>query len=259
MKHYLFAVLGIILTFPACQTYYAPTGAQTKNVRVSTAEPASASRTVAQLHPLDELIVPYRQSLDERMNSVIGEAKVRLYKERPESPLGNWMADAIQNQVNKLDVNPVDVSIQNYGGIRIPEISEGDITVGKIFELMPFDNMLVILEMSGLMTQRFFDHMAADGGWPISSGANFVLLEGRAQQLTIGGETIQNDRTYRIALPDYIANGGGDCDFLRELAQENTGLLIRDMLIQEVVDQAEAGSPISARLDGRIRWGEEQD
>ncbi|MEL6655798.1 MAG: 5'-nucleotidase [Bacteroidota bacterium] len=256
MKHRLFFAIGATLTLAACQTYYAPTEAKSENLRISTSEPAPATRSLAQIHPLDELIIPYRQSLDERMNTVIGEAGTRLYKEKPESPLGNWMADAIQRQVSKLAIPAVDVSIQNYGGIRIPEISEGEITVGKIFELMPFDNMVVIQEMSGLMVQRFFDHMAADGGWPVSSSARFIIQEGTAQQLTIGGEAIQTDRSYRVALPDYIANGGGDCDFLSDLAQENTGILVRDMLIDEVVDQAAAGSPIIGKMDGRISWKE---
>ena len=256
MKHCLFVAIGITLTLAACQTYYAPTEAKSENLRVSTSEPVPATRSLAQIHPLDELIIPYRQSLDERMNTVIGEASMRLYKEKPESPLGNWMADAIHNQVNKLDIAPVDVSIQNYGGIRIPEIGEGEITVGKIYELMPFDNMVVVQEMTGLVVQRFFDHMAADGGWPISSGARYILQEEKAQQLTIGGEKIQAERNYRIALPDYIANGGGDCGFLSDLAQENTGVLVRDILIDEVVDQAAVGSPINAKIDGRISWGE---
>ena len=253
MKHCLIAVLGIALALPSCHTYYTPSEAESRNLRVRDFAPPGQD---TEAHPLDEIIAPYKESLDERMNTVIGRANKTLTKQRPESTLGNWMADAMQNQVNELDVQPVDVSIQNHGGIRVPELNEGDVTVRHIYELMPFDNLMVILDLSGPMTQRFFDHMAEDGGWPISSGASYVLLQKKAQQLTIGGEAIQADKVYRIAMPDYIANGGGDCDFLRDIPQENTGMLVRDLLIKEVAARSAAGEPITAKVDGRVRWGE---
>lgn len=210
----------------------------------------------ASTHPLQAIILPYKASLDEQMNTVIGSASKRLYKERPESTLGNWITDAIQNQVNRLDIEAVDLSVQNYGGIRISEITPGDITVGKVYELMPFDNMVVVVEMSGRMTQRFFDHMAAGGGWPLSKEASYVLQQDRAKQLRINGKAIESDQTYRIALPDYVANGGNNCDFLMELPRENTGFLVRDLLIKEVIRQTEAGSSIEASIDGRVIMGD---
>lgn len=205
-------------------------------------------------HALEDIISPYRSSLSEQMNTVIGTAQERLFKQKPESNLGNWVADAVHHQAVQLSRDPVDLSIQNYGGIRIPEITAGDINVGKIYELMPFDNLLVIVEMSGTMTQRFFDHMAADGGWPISKEAKYTLEAERAKNVLIDGKPIDLNGTYRISMPDYIANGGGNCDFLRELPRENTGKLVRDALLEEVIQQTKAGEQIYAVVDGRVRW-----
>lgn len=247
MKLRLFSVLLVTTLFVGCNSYYLPSQADSKNLRVKTNESTET-------HPLDEIISPYRSSLVERMGTVIGQADERLFKEKPESNLGNWVADAVHNQAIQLSPNHVDFSIQNYGGIRIPEIAAGDITVGKIYELMPFDNLLVIVELSGTMTQFFFNHMAADGGWPISKEAQYVLEEGQAKQVRILGKAIDPDATYRISMPDYIANGGGNCDFLRELPRENTGHLVRDALIDEVIQRTEAGEQISAKRDGRVRW-----
>ncbi len=232
-----------------CNKYYQPSQANAENLRVKTSATTDGSP-----HALEDIISPYRATLSERMNTVIGQAEERLFKKKPESNLGNWVADAVHNQALQLSKSPVDLSIQNYGGIRIPEVTAGDITVGKIYELMPFDNILVIVEMDGIMTQRFFDHMAADGGWPISKEAKYILAEDGALNVLINGQPIQTDQTYRISMPDYIANGGGNCDFLEDLPRENTGRLVRDALIDEVVQRTEAGETISAQLDGRVRW-----
>ena len=249
MKHILFTVLVVALF--GCNTYYQTKNATTENLRVQTSAPADS-----ETHPLEAIIEPYKSSLDEQMNNVIGSASKALKKERPESSLGNWIADALQNQVNQHLSLPVDVTIQNYGGIRIPEIPPGPIRTGKIYELMPFDNMVVVMNLSGLMTQRLFDHMAAGGGWPVSKEAQYVLQQGRAKQLKIHGKPIQAEATYRIALPDYVANGGNDCDFLKDIPREDTGQLVRDLLIDEVKEQASKGQRIEASIDGRVRMGD---
>lgn len=251
MKIRLYAILFFALLLTTCNKYYTPTKATTENLRVRSDQPKEPAD-----HPLDAIIDPYKSALDEQMTRIIGRASKRLFKERPESTLGNWVADAVQSQAMLISNQPVDASLQNYGGIRIPEVTEGDISVGKIYELMPFDNMLVIVEMSGRMTQRFFDHTAADGGWPVSKEVQYILQQEQAKQLRIGGEAIQMDKTYRIALPDYIANGGGNCDFLRDLPRENTGHLVRDLLIAEVEAQTGDGKTIEANIEGRVRFGD---
>ena len=86
--------------------------------------------------------------------------------------------------------------------------------------------------------------------------AQYVLQQGRAKQLKIHGKPIQAEATYRIALPDYVANGGNDCDFLKDIPREDTGQLVRDLLIDEVKEQASKGQRIEASIDGRVRMGD---
>lgn len=232
-----FQIVVCLLFISGCSRYYVPSAASPVNYRIAPGEATADD-------PLNAIIAPYKTELDAKMNAVIGQVATRLYKEKPSSPLGNWVADALQIETQKLTDQPLDASVQNYGGLRIPELPVGPITLGKVYELMPFDNMQVIVEMSGTMVQRFFDHVAADGGWPVSKEVQFVLKGQRADRLTLNGKPIQPTATYRIALPDYIANGGGNCDFLIDLPRENTGHFVRDLLIQRVQNLTAEGKPL---------------
>ncbi|MEM1215990.1 MAG: 5'-nucleotidase C-terminal domain-containing protein [Bacteroidota bacterium] len=245
MKNLLF--LPFFLLLFTCQRHYLPTEASPQSYRISQQMETANSEEIA------AIIAPYKQSLDEQMNQVIGQAAKRLYKDRPESPLGNWLADLLYRQATALSKQPVDAAYQNYGGIRIPEIAAGPITRSTVYELMPFDNMLVIVEMDGATVQRFFNHLAERGGDPVSEQVQFVLQAGKADQLRLSGQAVERGRTYRIAMPDYIANGGDNANFLTKLPREDTGHLIRDLILAEVEATTE---PITAQLSNRIILGD---
>jgi len=249
---YCLLLASTLISF-TCQRHQLPTTADTSSYRMDRGQAAPED------HPVAMILAPYKNTLDEQMNIAIGTSAQRLYKQKPESPLGNWMADALQQQGKKLSRKAISASIQNYGGIRIPEIPEGPVSLGKMYELMPFDNLLVIVEMTGPQVVQLFNHIAADGGWPVSSEVQFVLNDQKAQRITIDGKALLSDQQYYIAMPDYIANGGSDCDFLIGLPREDTGVLIRDLLIEEVRDLTAAGKNMEAKVTGRINWSGEGD
>ena len=90
------------------------------------------------------MLKPYKDSLSKQMDKVIGFAVNTMYKKQPESALGNLLADCVKLMAEKKYKKKVDVGMVNFGGIR-SYISKGDVTVGKVFELMPFDNLLICL------------------------------------------------------------------------------------------------------------------
>jgi 2',3'-cyclic-nucleotide 2'-phosphodiesterase (5'-nucleotidase family) len=119
---------------------------------------------------------------------------------------------------------------------------------------MPFENMMVVMETDGALLQEFCDHMAASGGWPISDGLEFSIEAGaKAKDIKINGELIQNDKTYRYAVPDYIANGGSDCSFFKDLPQQNSGMLIRDILLKYTKEMGEQGKSLNVPTVKRIK------
>ncbi|MGB1121658.1 MAG: 5'-nucleotidase C-terminal domain-containing protein [Saprospiraceae bacterium] len=201
------------------------------------------------------MIRPYKTTLDAEMNVVIGTNKETMTKGKPESLLTNWFADAVQTMTNQYYKNgTVDFAVSNYGGIRIPNIAAGEITRGKIFELMPFDNMLVVIEMQDTTVQKLFNHMADDNGWPISSNVSYEIQDQKPKNILINGQPLESGKTYKVSISDYLANGGDKCYFLEEGTREDLGVLIRDVLIEYVEQETAAGRQIESRLDNRLKY-----
>ena len=193
-------------------------------------------RTPSDADDIEAMISPYRANLEDTMNEVIGQLEIEMIKSKPNSPLNNWIADVLLSQAQK-EVGDVDFALQNYGGIRIPALGRGDITIGKIYELMPFENMLVVLKAEGKIIQQLLDGIADYGGWPISSGTSFTIENGKAVDITINGQPFDISKKYSFALPDYIANGGDGSHFLKDSERIDLGILVRDAIIKEIRDQ----------------------
>ena len=135
-----------------------------------------------------DMIAPYKEQLDAEMNVVLGVIADDMVKARPNSNLGNWFADLLQTISNIEFDGYVDFAVQNYGGLRVPVVAKGDLTVGDIYEVMPFDNKLVVLNLSGEKTLLLLNRIADYGGWPISSNLTFSIEDDKATNIMIKGE-----------------------------------------------------------------------
>lgn len=190
----------------------------------------------------------YKDSITGSMGKVIGFSPSAMYKKQPESSLGNWMADAIRTQAEKIFGTKVDAAFLNYGGIR-SYISKGDVTVGKVFELIPFDNLLVLQKVRGDSLASFFELMARKGGWPMS-GSAMKIENHRPKDILVNGKSLINDSIYTIANSDYLANGGDNASMLKCFKTINKGVLLRDALIEHIKETTQAGNPVEA-IKGR--------
>ncbi len=184
---------------------------------------------------IEEMISPYRDKLNKKMGEVIGTLETELTKDQPESTLGNFVADAILASAKKRYSKQVDFSLPNYGGLRVPYIKAGDITMSDMFELMPFDNKLVIVHLNGADVKQLFDHITGLGGWPISKGVEIRLdTLNQKNEYIINGEDLKLNNKYTFCVSDYIANGGDNCSFLKDKKRDDLNLLFRDALIEYV-------------------------
>ncbi len=250
MTYRFFYVAGMIViaTFlPSCQRKIGPPAVQPQFYQVTDAigtdsSGAEVARTIA----------PYAEQLEEAMNRVVAEIALPLVKAQPESPLGNWTADLLLAAAEELFPDyHVAFAVQNYGGLRISQIGAGPLRVYNIFELMPFDNELVLVELKGSELTDFISHTLAEGGWPVSEGLSATSQNGRVSIL-VEGAAVEDDKTYYVAVPDYVANGGNDSAMLIEKKQIGSGRMIRDLLIEYA---AKAVGPISVTSDGsRIKF-----
>ncbi len=195
------------------------------------------------------MIQPYKQQLDVEMNQVIGQAAKDLTKGNPESTLGNFVADLIHKKSEEYYGKPIDLTVVNSGGLRIPILSAGDITRSKVFELMPFDNLLVVVEVEGSELPKLFNTMAEKGGWPVSWHISHAIKDNKPIDILISGEPIQADKIYTVAISDYLANGGDNLFFLADKKRHELGKLFRGAILEYIAEQNE---PVDAELEGRV-------
>ncbi|GAC1398837.1 MAG: hypothetical protein NVSMB63_18850 [Sediminibacterium sp.] len=203
---------------------------------------------------MEKLLAPYSANIHDAMNRVIGIARNNLTAKQPESALGNFMADCFKAMAEKKFGKKVDIAFMNTGGIR-SYIPQGNITVGNIFELMPFDNLLVLQELNGSVLQQLLDKTAADGGWPVSAGVSMVIKNKKATQVMIRGIILDRNAGYVVANSDYIASGGSNCDMLRGIAQVNSGYLLRDALLDYITGLTQQGLPVDPSIENRVTNG----
>ena len=199
----------------------------------------------------DDLIEPYRAKLEGQMNEVIGEIAHDMSKKLPESTLGNFVAALLKDQTELIIGDSLDFALQNHGGLRINSLPKGPITTGKVYELMPFDNMLVVITADGKVINRLFDVIAFKGGWPMTNDIKMTIKDGKATDVLIHGQPIENDKLYKFAINDYIANGGDNCEFLQEGKIETLNITVRDAIIDYF--ERTKSTMHSSKITGRIK------
>lgn len=200
---------------------------------------------------VNNLIKPYADSVNKSMNDVVGYTEQDLSKTRPESTLGNFMADAFFYMAKIKYKVPIDVAFMNYGGIRLTMLPAGEVTRGKIFELMPFDNLLILQKMKGDVLQQFLDLVAEHGGWPVA-GLTMKIKDKKAVDVMIGGKPLDTEKVYTTVNSDYVANGGDKAEMLKKIPQITNGYLMRDALFDYIEELKKQGKKINAETEGRV-------
>lgn len=241
MRHVFLFLLPFI--FSSCGKNFHPQQAETGYYKISSAAGADST--------LVKFIQPYRDSLEKDMREVVAVSTVAMEKGKPESLMGNFIADILLEQGRALNNGKGDICIVNYGGLRLPLLPAGNITKGMIFELMPFDNFLVVLQVKGAVVRQLCDHIAAQGGWPVA-GIRFTILDGKASEILIQREPLKEESIYEIIISDYLADGGDNLLFLRSEKKINTGVFLRDAILEYLQKQSEAGKTIVSQADKRI-------
>lgn len=233
----------LALGMMACKPAYHASGLQYAELRMSEKQGADSG--------MIRFLQPYADSVHQQMNKVIAQVAVPLDKRMPESTLGNLMADAVRAGAEKMYGSAVDAAFINYGGVRIAQVPAGDLTLFRVFEMMPFDNLLVVQAVPGKIFQEFLDTVAAKGGWPCS-GVQFVIRNRLATEVKVGGEPLDSNKVYMVANSDYVVNGGDRCYMLKALPQQNKGYLVRDALIDYFSAFGARGEKLSAKIENRV-------
>lgn len=191
------------------------------------------------------------------MNNVLGVSDDALLKGLPEGTLGDFVSDAVLKKTNDAyhpaDHLPADICLLNNGGLR-SQLPKGKLTLGNIFELMPFENEIVVLTLSGEKTKQLFESLVENNGAPFSG----AKVKGKGKKMTdleIGGKPFDVNKTYKVATSDYLAGGGDKYNFFAApIKTETLSYKLRDAIVDYIKDETKKGNTIKATIDGRIKY-----
>lgn len=198
-----------------------------------------------------DMINPYKQQIDKEMNEVLISSPKAATKGQPEGELGNLVSDIVLAKANERSKQKVDMCMLNNGGLR-SSLPAGDITLGKVFELMPFENELVVVTLEGKKVQEMLNYAASNGGMPLA-GLTAEIKDTTAINIKIGGENFDSSKIYRVATSDYLAGGGDKMKFFKNpISLEVTKLKIRDAIIEYMREENKKGNKLNPHKDGRF-------
>lgn len=174
-----------------------------------------------------------------------------------ESPLGDLLADSLRA------LSKADVALMNPGGLRA-DLRQGPLTYGGIYEVIPFDNAVATLDVTGEQLERILTAaFAAKKGVMQVSGVevklSHCLVPDRLRGFTLqGGKKWQATRRYKVVMPDFLARGGdgfgpvlSTIDPSQVDLAENRGTNLRDDLIAFWKQKKE---PLKAPRTGRVAF-----
>jgi 2',3'-cyclic-nucleotide 2'-phosphodiesterase (5'-nucleotidase family) len=197
-----------------------------------------------------EWVTPYRHAVDSMRSPVLGECETPLWADRPESPLSNFVADALQEAACRWGTK-TDMALCNMGGLR-SFLPKGVVTYGDVLDVAPFENSLCILTLDGVTLMRLFEQIASVGGEGVS-GVRLVISDGKLVSAKIGGRPVDMNRDYTIATLDYLAEGNDRMLALKDRKKiVHTGQSVRNIIMEAFRTRQLRGEKVTATIEGRI-------
>jgi 5'-nucleotidase len=204
---------------------------------------------------LASLLAPWEQKVDALANRATGvQVSADLTRDYDaESPLGDVLADALRAAAH------ADVALLNGGGLRA-DLPAGPLTYGRLYEVLPFDNTVSTLTLTGAQLRALLDAAYAHRGGLFQQAGLRVTLSacqgpGRLEKVTLAsGARLQPDKTYRVVMPDFLARGGaGLGEAIAELPPSSVdlggALNVRDAILATL---SKTPGALSAPAKGRI-------
>jgi 2',3'-cyclic-nucleotide 2'-phosphodiesterase (5'-nucleotidase family) len=211
---------------------------------------------------MDKLVAVYSPKVHE-LEVVIGNLKGELRKGGPGAgSMGNFVADGMRAQASLKLRKPVDLAIMNGGGLRRNTIGEGQLRVLDIFELLPFENALATLELTGEQVIKLLGVVVSSREAQSGARLTYVVKADKSYQLEAAKLLDENRREkgiepkaiYTVVTIDYLINVGGDrYAVLREGKNlRPLGITVRAAIIDYVKSEHAAGRDIKPSVDGRF-------
>jgi 2',3'-cyclic-nucleotide 2'-phosphodiesterase (5'-nucleotidase family) len=248
MRHHHFIFILLTLAAISCQSPGKPSLTSTQNITIES--------TIVADSMVASYITPLRDSVNAIMNEVIGTSPEEMFADKPESPLSSFVADLLRETASKelKDLNkeklPV-ISIINIRGLRAP-LPKGSIKVKHIYALMPFENQMVTLKMSGEDIKKLYQHIGESNGDGLSGGS-FTFTGQSVKNPRINNQPVRDEAFYYVVTSDYLATGGDHYTvFANAVEKHESSNKIRDLIIRHIRELNEQNKQIPSPSDQRI-------
>ena len=204
---------------------------------------------------IEDFIEPHKQKVEKEMNAVLSYTPIELNRDDGmlESSLGNLMADLSYQKANPIfnsrTGKNIDFAMFNFGGIRAG-ISKGNITMEHAFNLMPFENELVVVELTSNKIDELVNYLITKNkAHPLSHHVNIVITK-NAYEFKINNNPLDTTKTYFVLTTDYLQNGGDNMNFFKNpMNLYKTNYKLRNAII----DYFKETDTIKVKLNGRFQ------
>lgn len=205
---------------------------------------------------VEDIIKPYSKDVDEKMNAVLCYNPTPLEKKKInnyQNDIGNWMADVVFDFTNKTFEKKynkkLDICLLNAGGVRAI-LPAGNVTTRNAFEIMPFENEVVVLELSGEVIKEIADYIIIGQKPHPMKGMIIEIEKEKIKTIKVGGILLDLNKKYYVATNDYLANGGDNMNFFKK----NTQKYVVDYKIRNLlIDYFKSVKQISYSKDIRVK------
>ena len=197
-----------------------------------------------------EIVSRYDDQVRTEFSKVVGSSAVDLQRQDyAESNLGNLITDAMR------EASAADIAFQNGGGIRA-DLPAGDITLEKLYTLLPFDNQMVVMDLKGSQILELLEKSGERHYRMLQVSGLTVEYDptqpagSRVVQVSVGGKPLQYDSTYRVATNDFLAAAGDQFTTFTH----GRNLTYGDTLREIVGTYLRKHSPVRPGLEQRMVW-----
>jgi len=207
-----------------------------------------------------KVVAPYSEKVRE-LSKVIGRLEGDLKKSRVGGgSLGNFVTDGIRAEAQAKLGKPITLALMNAGGLRKNEIAPGELRASDIFELLPFENALIAVEITGTQLAKLLEILPRDA----QAGARIQFkwnerdrpefLSGKLVDASGQEQEIDPQKIYTIVTIDYLLQVGGGVFAILKEAKSTTPLNItlRDAILNYIKSETAAGRPIRSVMDDRF-------
>lgn len=242
-----FVIYVTLVLFTSCSKHYQVTKIEGKNTAIT--EEYSSNAT------FETFIKPYREHITKDLDSVLAYNPETLDKSKGEwqTNIGNFMADVCHEKASfvfeKRHQKNVDICLLNHGGIR-SILPKGNITTRTAYEVMPFENNLMVIALKGKQIKEMADYLIKEKKpHPLSGLKIYIDTELKIQFILVGTAPLDLSKIYYVATSDYLFNGGDNMTFF----QKNEGTFDLDYKIRNVIiDYFKEVDTLKVSMDKRI-------